>query len=281
MATTPLNIEDIRTDGNTQPRAHINQAKVNEYADLMRDGTAFPAPVVFNDGTDNWLADGFHRVMALGQMGATVIDCEIVPGCRDDAFLYAVGANGQRGLEFNNADKRRVVSTMLGHPTWTAWSDREIGRRAGVSHTFVAKMRAEKNTPATVATAAPVAVPEAPESPATPPPPAPAPTDRRGSVILDEKIAAIFDDGSLEALFHSIDDVVGKVDAMTANPAAAFLRIDQLRTHLKNAKTAVNFAKPYALCPFAPNCKNGCKACNGQGWLPKDRYDVIPAEVRG
>jgi hypothetical protein len=51
----------IRGDGATQPRARIDPALVGEYAADMRRGDEFPPVVVFFDGTDHWLADGFHR----------------------------------------------------------------------------------------------------------------------------------------------------------------------------------------------------------------------------
>ncbi len=56
-----INIKSIRVDGGTQSRVEINNDIVSEYAALIKDGAEFPPVVVFNDGADNWLADGFHR----------------------------------------------------------------------------------------------------------------------------------------------------------------------------------------------------------------------------
>ncbi len=66
LLTTDVNIpiKSIRRDGGTQPRVAINQTTVEEYASDMREGASFPPVLLFNDGTDYWLADGFHRVLA-------------------------------------------------------------------------------------------------------------------------------------------------------------------------------------------------------------------------
>jgi hypothetical protein len=59
-----INILNIRIDGGTQPRQEINYEVVKDYAELMREGVAFPPVTVFFDGVDYWLADGFHRYHA-------------------------------------------------------------------------------------------------------------------------------------------------------------------------------------------------------------------------
>ena len=56
--------EYIRLDGGTQPRAKIDQAVCDEYAERMKAGEKFPPIDVFFDGEDYWLADGFHRISA-------------------------------------------------------------------------------------------------------------------------------------------------------------------------------------------------------------------------
>lgn len=44
-----------------------------------------------------------------------------------------------------NADKRRAVLRLLDDAEWAVWSDREIARRCGVAHPFVAKLRPAKS----------------------------------------------------------------------------------------------------------------------------------------
>ena len=134
-------LDRIRTDGGTQPRVQIDPLVVDEYANAMKMGTVFDPAVVFFDGTDRWLADGFHRHAAAKQAGLAVLNCCIKQGTRRDAVLYSVGANATHGVRRTNDDKRRAVEVLLGDPEWSAWSDSEIARRCAVSHTFVHNMR--------------------------------------------------------------------------------------------------------------------------------------------
>ncbi|MBX7219625.1 MAG: hypothetical protein K1Y36_06750, partial [Blastocatellia bacterium] len=55
-----LYIDQIRIDGGTQPRTEINLDVVADYAETLKQ-KVLPSVDVFFDGTDYWLADGFHR----------------------------------------------------------------------------------------------------------------------------------------------------------------------------------------------------------------------------
>lgn len=136
-------LDDIRTDGGTQPREYLNELVLSEYAESMTGGTVFPPVVIFFDGSHYWLADGFHRFFAAKKCGARDITADVRPGTRREARLYAVGANATHGLRRTNADKRRAALTLLQDEEWQRWSNREIARQCGVTHTFVAKLRRE------------------------------------------------------------------------------------------------------------------------------------------
>ena len=140
-----IKIEDIHTDGDIQPREEINEDVVAEYAARMEDGDTFPPVVVYADGSDNWLADGYHRVMAATRNGWITIDAEIRKGTRRDAILAAVASNAQHGLRRTNADKRRSVMVLLLDYEWGKWSDNRISEQCGVSQPFVSKLRASYN----------------------------------------------------------------------------------------------------------------------------------------
>lgn len=142
---TMLKLETIRTDGGTQSRAALNPAVVEDYAQIVRDGTDFPPVVVFHDGKKYWLADGFHRLAAYEKAGAVEIEADIRQGTKRDAILFSVGANSDHGLPRTNDDKRRAVMTLLNDGEWSAWSNREIARRAGVSEKFVRSLRPERS----------------------------------------------------------------------------------------------------------------------------------------
>lgn len=135
----PSNI--IRIDGGTQSRAQLDPQAVADYSESVAGGAVFPPVVVFFDGSEYWLADGFHRMAAFTQAGSDQIDVEIRQGTRREAILYSVGANEDHGLRRTNEDKRRAALTLLNDEEWKQWSDREIARRCNVSDRFVNNLR--------------------------------------------------------------------------------------------------------------------------------------------
>ncbi|EDM70689.1 probable streptomycin biosynthesis operon possible regulatory protein [Roseobacter sp. AzwK-3b] len=139
-----IEISKIRTDGGTQSRAEMNEDTVAEYAEALADpDTVFPPIVVYYDGKDYWLADGFHRVEAWKRVGRKEVPADVRQGDRRRAILHSCGANSTHGLRRTNADKRRAVMTLLEDGEWSQWSDREIARQCGVSPPTVAKYRGE------------------------------------------------------------------------------------------------------------------------------------------
>lgn len=143
---TLIDLDDIAINGGTQPRAALNEETIAEYAEALKDGADFPHVVIFYDGKDHWLADGFHRYHAHRRAERTEIDCAIMQGTRRDAVLYSVSANSDHGLRRTNEDKRRAVLMLLADEEWNQWSDREIARRAKVSNRFVSNLRSETVT---------------------------------------------------------------------------------------------------------------------------------------
>lgn len=139
-----LNISAVRLDGGTQPRAGIDQAVVEDYAnDMAANGDEFPPVQVVYDGAEYWLWDGFHRLHARKRNGLYTVPAIVRQGTRRDAVLLSVGANATHGFRRTNEDKRRAVTALLADEEWGQWSDSEIARRCAVSHPFVGKLRAE------------------------------------------------------------------------------------------------------------------------------------------
>ncbi len=137
-----INIRAIRIDGGTQSREKLDQAVVDEYAELMKEGTEFPPISVVHDGNEYYLSDGFHRLLAAQRAGKASINCDVITGTLRDAILYSLSANSSHGLRRTVEDRRKAVMTMLEDFEWGEWSDREIARQCHVSHPFVAKLRA-------------------------------------------------------------------------------------------------------------------------------------------
>jgi len=136
-----LDLDLIRIDGGTQSRVELNQETVAEYCEAYKAGANMPPVIVFYDGTDRWLADGFHRYFGAKAAGLTQIYENITPGTLRDAVLYSLRANATHGLKRSNADKRKAVETMLKDSEWTAWSDRRIAEVCGVGNQLVGDVR--------------------------------------------------------------------------------------------------------------------------------------------
>jgi uncharacterized ParB-like nuclease family protein len=138
----PIKLTDIRIDGGTQTRAEISNATVEEYSEAVLEGAKFPPVDVFFDGVENWLADGFHRYHAHKRAGVTDIAATIHNGSKDDALVFALGANRANGLRRTNEDKRKCVGIAL--QRWPEWSNRRVAEVCGVSHMTVSRMRPEE-----------------------------------------------------------------------------------------------------------------------------------------
>lgn len=144
-----LNIHLIRTDGGTQSRLQLNQEVVNEYAEHMKEGDTFPPMVVFHDGSDYWLADGFHRLFAYKANGTSSLDVDVRPGTVEDAMEFSFGANdgSKRGLSNTPEDNRSIVTRMLSHPRWSGWSNSAIAKHVKVSAMTVGRIKKSLETP--------------------------------------------------------------------------------------------------------------------------------------
>lgn len=137
----------IRIDGGTQARTEIDEDIVAEYAEAISEGANMPPLVVFFDGANFWLADGFHRYHAYLQAGFEEGSAEIHTGLRDDAVLYAAGANASHGLRRTNTDKRNAVEMVLAIPKCAGWSNSAIAKACGVSDHFVGTVRKAHSDP--------------------------------------------------------------------------------------------------------------------------------------
>jgi len=136
-----LPISKIRTDGGTQSRKTVNEAAIRDYAEARKAGAAFPPPVVYFDGTDHWLSEGFHRVASAKLAGLKVLDCEVRRGGRFEALVNSLGSNTAHGVRRTNEDKRYAVEVCLRHPELAKWSDRKIAETCAVSNRFVGSVR--------------------------------------------------------------------------------------------------------------------------------------------
>ena len=136
-----INLDKIVIDAGTQARAKIDEELVVEYTDILKGGTIFDPVTLFYDGTQYFLADGFHRYFANRRAGSPNINAEVIEGTLRDAILFSFSANSKHGRRPNAADRRKAVTTMLMDIEWQEFSDREIARICDVSHPLVSSIR--------------------------------------------------------------------------------------------------------------------------------------------
>lgn len=184
-----LNINSIIIDKGTQSRASISEDTVTDYAEAMQAGDEFPPVIVYHDGVEYYLADGFHRLHAVKRLGKTSIQADVRTGTLRDAILYSLGANRDHGLRRSNADKRKCVQTLLDDFEWGDLSVNEMARICGVSPQLVLAVKQEMDGGEKVSSvnfnapkkAKPTKLTNVVEAPLEPP----------GEFVIDEKDEAV------------------------------------------------------------------------------------------
>jgi len=139
-----LKLQDIRLDGNTQPRSRVYDETVTSYTEALLEGSKFPPVDVFFDGKHYWLADGFHRYHAHRRNKVPNIDVTVHNGTKRDAFIFSRGANAEHGLPRTNEEKRAVVVSLLDDPEYEDASDRDIAKVCKVSNMTVGRIRKQR-----------------------------------------------------------------------------------------------------------------------------------------
>lgn len=136
-----IKLTKIKFDERLQNRVKIDTDTVKEYSDAIDAGVKLPDVTVFFDGSDYWLADGFHRYHAHDNLKILEINADVRNGTLREAILFSVGVNAAHGLRRTNADKRKAVETLLADEEWGTLTDREISRLVHVSVSFVGAVR--------------------------------------------------------------------------------------------------------------------------------------------
>lgn len=146
-----LELKQINRSGGTQIRAAYDRATIDRYKDLHESDSKLPPIIVFYDGTDYWLADGFHRLQAKMETwvttGECMIDCDIRSGTQRNAIEYALSANADHGLPRSGEDIRRAIFRCLDDNEWSQLSNTKIAKLCGCSESMVRKVKGEREQP--------------------------------------------------------------------------------------------------------------------------------------
>jgi hypothetical protein len=113
----------------------------------MQRGEKFPPIIIFQEGENNYIGDGHHRVYACIKIGAPSIECEVNTGGVRQAKLYSTGSNFDHGLTRSNADKERAVAMLLDDIEYGEWADDKIAKHVHVDRKTVVAIRARLDKP--------------------------------------------------------------------------------------------------------------------------------------
>jgi len=138
-----LSIDLIQVDDRTQMREQLNDEAIQSYSEKWSAGVTFDAVDVFFDGSETWLADGFHRFEAAKRANRGSIPARIHLGTLRDAVLFAAGANDHHGVRLTRADKKRAVLKLLADKEWGGKSSNWIAEHCHVSCNTVEVYRRE------------------------------------------------------------------------------------------------------------------------------------------
>ncbi len=131
-------LERVIADPALQPR--VEGIDPDHVRALEAVPEAWPPLRVVAQGDGFLLVDGFHRLAAAQNLGLAEVSVEVLDRPADgDLTSLAFAFNVAHGRPLTLADRRAFAARLLKkHPDW---SDREIGRRAGLVQPTVAKVR--------------------------------------------------------------------------------------------------------------------------------------------
>lgn len=142
MKTVSLKLTDINTTSGTQTRAGLCDETITDYAERMKAGDKFPPVVVFFDGAENFMADGFHRYESAGRAGKITIQAKQRKGTRLDALWYGLGANrDHNALRITGPDKRHAIQIAL--ETFPDKTQEAVAKQVGCARSWVAMVKKE------------------------------------------------------------------------------------------------------------------------------------------
>lgn len=142
--TKALSIDLLRIDADTQARVKISEETVDDYAEVIGNDPTWSMGTihVFHDGTDYFVADGFHRTLAAIRVNRASLPCKIHKGTAKDARIFGMTANDQHGLRMSQADKRSCVEWLLDNGG--KMTQKEVAAKAGVSIRMVSGVVADR-----------------------------------------------------------------------------------------------------------------------------------------
>jgi hypothetical protein len=313
-----LDIGKIRRNGECQIRVEMRADVIDDYAEpLMHDPDAQVSPViVFFDGTDYWLADGYHRCGAYDKAQRSEIPVEVKTGGRRDALRYALGANSLHGLRRTNADKRHAVEIALADEEWGNWSNPQIAELCGVAESTVRNIKAslrnlrsedqddseeevtyvtKHGTKATMKTGN-IGKTKRERKEDDDEPEIPEVTEDMFSGLDNGEPAELFDQAGqplppqaqeafsqlpeLNALLRQLDQIAREIERVGKMAVGLHTHWQSARSLVREAKQYMRAGRPAFVCPYCSGEQKDCSACYGHGFVITTTYEQSPPEMK-
>lgn len=302
-----LNLIDIVYDQGTQ-RRKVDPQVVEEYANLMAEGTVFPPPDVWFDGQRHVLSQGFHRVFAARKNGAETIPVFLHKGTLDDAILHSF--EGMRnGKEFSKEDIDRNIIALATDARFEklGLTHQQIAEKVGKPRRYVSKVIEKHEKPiiepdmsdmgqsaqtgtaeSTISETNEQEVDSEDEEVC----PRPyvklvknePPLKDANKKLVPEHLRSVFKRASVIRKFQAeIDDLKKRVfAAVDSDPNLwAYFNTNHADTNFKNLRRDFEFTVPMYVCPYCAGQQSAnCKSCNGCGFMTKSHWRSVPLELK-
>lgn len=262
-----------------QTRVALDEETLQEYAEIYREDEFKLPPVdAVQVGVSDelLLTDGFHRLGAARRAGRTRIRCQLTGGTPTDALKAALKANAAHGLRRTNADKRKALTMAWDHRKELFGGDPShemLAEACGVSKSTARRFREElpgvlnEHTCARIGADGKHYTRDAAK-------PSGVLTDHVGQEV-PPRLAATFRSKSALQAINKLTKALRALELVredSENGETAYMRQSDFAA-LEQAIACLRHARPYAVCPACGG--EGCRECNGYGFLPKAKYETI------
>lgn len=138
-----IELAKIQRVASCQQRCLFDNDAVADLVEALENGEEPPPVVLFHDGSNWFLADGFYRCASYEAAGRSHIYADVHSGTLRDAILYSCGANASHGKKRSGADITKAVRALLSDSTWGRWPDSRIANACRVTKARVQRIKAE------------------------------------------------------------------------------------------------------------------------------------------
>lgn len=105
-------------------------------------------------------------------------------------------------------------------------------------------------------------------------------TDANGTHVPKQLVDIFLRGKEFEEQAKLLTKVQQWAEKIKGDPSGAWLHVQSLVADLDNAKRALRFNKPYAVCPYCHAKKKSCDGCHGNGFVNRSIYNGAPQELR-